>query len=109
MAFFVFSVIRSGQRFRARRRTRRIWDNPARKLAVKTMVSSGPQVAPKPASASQIASWCTAADLATFFNFPPAENPSQRLSGEKNGAAAPSVPAIGIASNWSSLCKSDPI
>jgi len=35
----------------------------------------------------------------TFFSFPPAENATQELSGEKTGFQAPSVPAIGAESN----------
>ena len=37
----------------------------------------------------------------TFFSFPPAKKPTHWPSGEKNGALAPSVPGIGLASRLS--------
>src|SRR5579863_6585708 len=73
----------------------------------KRILPSSPQEAPRGLSASQRV---TAAPPSTeiFFSFPPAKNPIQRLSGEKNGAAAPSVPPIvldfELASNRTERC-----
>ena len=41
-------------------------------------------------------------DRGTFFSFPPAKNPSQAPSGEKNGEAASSVPITATGSSLSS-------
>jgi hypothetical protein len=37
-------------------------------------------------------------DAVTFFSVVPVQNPIDSPSGEKNGASAPSVPGIGVAS-----------
>src|SRR5262245_2715053 len=65
---------------------------------VKTILSSRPQLPPRPLAASHRVIEAPPA-TATFFSFPPAKNASHCPSGEKNGLAAPSVPASGVA--WS--------
>lgn len=59
-----------------------------------TMTSSAPHAPPRLFGASQSV---TAAppETSIVFNFPSAKNPRERLSGEKNGEDAPSVPANG--------------
>ena len=59
---------------------------------VKMIVSSSVQVPPRPVGASH--SVIAAPPVTeTFFSWPPAKNAIHWPSGEKNGAAAPSVPA----------------
>jgi serine/threonine protein kinase len=42
-------------------------------------------------------------ELETVVNFPSAQNPTHRSSGERNGLMPPSVPEMALASNWSVL------
>ena len=60
------------------------------------MLSSSPQLAPRPEGAShkEIGS---PPSIRVFFSFPAAKNPTHCPSGEKNGAYAPSVPDNGTA------------
>ncbi len=71
-------------------------------VGVKTIVSSSIQVPPRPFAASD--SLIGAPPVTeTFFNWPSAKNAIHWPSGEKNGLAAPSVPASAVACNWSSF------
>ena len=60
------------------------------------MLSSSPQLAPRPEGGShkEIGS---PPSIRVFFSFPAAKNPTHCPSGEKNGAYAPSVPDNGTA------------
>jgi hypothetical protein len=69
---------------------------------VKMIVSSSVQVPPRPFGASH--SLIAAPPVTeTFFNWPPAKSATHWPSGEKNGVAAPSVPASAAACSWSSF------
>src|SRR3970040_596037 len=69
-------------------------------LGVKKIMSSDPQLAPRPAGASQRVK-VAPPPTGTFFNFPGAKKPIHCPSGEKKGPYAPSVPAIDFTSEMS--------
>ena len=71
---------------------------------VNTMLLSRAQFAPKIEGAPQ-RTLGTPPSIGTFCNLSSAQNPTQRLSGERKGLMPPSVPAIGLASDWSILRK----
>src|SRR5271169_5018677 len=66
----------------------------------KMMLSSAPHEPPNGSATS--ASTCTGpAVIGTFFSFPSAKKPTQRLSGDQNGSCARSVPGSGRAATCS--------
>src|SRR5262245_52628732 len=68
-------------------------ESPPRRSGATTMNPSGPQLGPRPLATSQIGAGDPPSSD-TFQILPCRENPTQRLSGEKNGLSASSVPAM---------------
>src|SRR6266545_7141423 len=62
----------------------------------KRITPSGLQEPSAPVVASQIF-WAGPPETSTFFNFPSAKKPRNRLSGDQKGRLVPSVPARGCA------------
>ena len=70
--------------------------SPPSAASANTITSSGPQLAPYAHRAAQIFVGAPP-EIGTFQSALRDQNPTQRPSGEKNGAAACSVPAIAVA------------
>src|SRR5450759_587721 len=67
-------------------------------LPSKRITPSGLQEPSEPLGASQI--FCGGPpETSTFFSFPSAKNPRNRLSGDQKGRVVPSVPARGCAAS----------